>query len=281
METILIPTDLSPASFKVLPLAAGLAERINSSLSLIHVMTYSANGTYPLPIDLYKEKAVKAMQDFFMKYDLKGHAHRCYVREGKIGNCISTLTQKQPVSLVIMVNGETAGKLSCNIILNAECPVLVLAEIADTKEIFGITYLLDEKHFEARSIKRVTDFAEKFRLHLTLLSILNGKDQEKQRKELYSALPDLTYLNVSCSFIEAGDIYGGFEKYLKENDHDVIAVDILPSWMHPFSSKKEIVKKLTDHNLPVLLFNRNKLSDKEEKTTERSENTPKGKHSSL
>ena len=240
---------------------------------MIHVMTYAADGTYPLPVDVYKEKAVKAMQDFFIQHHLQGHAHRCYVREGKIGNCISTLTQKQPVSLIIMVNGETAGELSCDIILNAECPVLVVPEIADTKEISGITYLLDEKHFEPRSIKRVTDFAQKFSLHLTLLSILNGKDQEKQRKELYSALPDLIYMNVSCSFIEADDIYGGFEKYLKDNDHDVIAVDILPSRILPFSSKKEIVKKLTDHNLPVLLFNRNKLSDREEKTTERSENT--------
>jgi nucleotide-binding universal stress UspA family protein len=274
MRSILVPTDFSAASLNAIPVALEAALRDESQLSLMHAYQNSDMNMEPG----YRDHAVSRMREMISSRDLRELPHRCYVREGRIGDCIAKHTQKEAVSLIVMGKNDKGRNMAgsaLEIVLRSSAPVLMVPQSHQARPFSRILYVTDVAHGERESFRRMAEFAAKFNSHITYLYILTEKFKGDFTGHTADELVPSYHWNASCDFLIAGDLYSGLKKYLEDHHPDLIAVAThTESWIFKRQRLPVITLLLSQQEYPVLFLNKEReqgwlhLLTKKRKTNE-------------
>jgi hypothetical protein len=251
MKSILVPTDFSPVANYVLPLAEELAHKENSRFSMVHA--YDGNYTSMLPS--YRDFAVHKMNGLLQSNHLEYLPHRCYVREGSMGNCIEHLTREQPISLVVMGKNGAEEDIESEIVFRSACPVLAIPQGTLKDAPSHIVYLTSHVHEEIYFLRLAAHFASLFQSHLTILNVQNQGIDENYIDKMRSIIIDLDHHKISHEYITAENLVEGLKKYMQYKKPDIVAVaGTSGGWFN--NKRKQYLKQLLTYpGLPLLFIN--------------------------
>lgn len=253
--SILVPTNFSPVSNYVLPLAEELAHREKSMFSMLHVY----DGEHMQRLPTYRDFAVNKMRNLLVSHHMSDWPHRCYLRQGSMGDCIKKLTRQQPISLVVMGKNGAEEDIESDIVFRSACPVLAVPPGGLEKGLTRIVYVTEHVSREKEFIREAVHFASLYDADLSLLSIcdynaLNAEEREKEK--ISELLSDLHYEKVFREYILAGNMVEGLKKYLQYNRADIVAVaGVSSGWLVKSKSKQYMKQLLAYPGLPLLFIN--------------------------
>ena len=257
MRSILIPTDLSPASYQALPFARDLSEKGNTRFSMIHVYKNDCINLFPS----YRDQAVSVMKNLLVNYRLTDLPHRCYIREGDVSDCVAKAAGEQPESFVIMGrnvvpdDGPKEGT-AFKIVKKAPCPVLFIPQGRLQSPVFEILYVINIEQGANETLKSVLRFSGELNAHLTYLHVMPLNATATYRKGFSEDILRSGNQDLSCSFIRANDIYAGIRLYLRNKQADIIAIDTYSdSGFFKKFRRSLVVQLLTQSDFPVLFYN--------------------------
>ena len=129
LETVLLPTDFSRKSLEGLNIIRSLREFVGKVL-FVHVIEHSRNKRD------YKEKYASAMlflQELVDEMKIFGIDADYRIAHGVASKKIAAICERDNVSLVMlaktgadMTSGDELGSTSANVVLNADCAVMLL-----------------------------------------------------------------------------------------------------------------------------------------------------------
>jgi nucleotide-binding universal stress UspA family protein len=188
IRKILLPIDFHEGSLRIVPLAAGLAQRFGSEVILAHVITkhdyspHETKGGRPLQSEeLLGEIVEYAQKDLHeaIGSEFEGHRVKCLVRQGGAASEIVEIASEESVDLIVMpthgYNGFyrfLIGSVTAKVIHDSECPVLTSAHLQNAPApnlpikhvLCGVTY----SDHSVETLRRAVEVAGEFKAKLTL-----------------------------------------------------------------------------------------------------------------
>lgn len=253
-QSILVPTDFSPVSNSVLPIAEELAHREKAGFSMLH--TY--DGDHTAMLETYRDFAVHKMKDLLDSHHLTDWPHRCYLRQGEMGTCIKKITRQQPIILVVMGKNGAGEEMESEIVLRSACPVLAVPPGTLDKEISRMVYVTQHVKNETESIREAAHFASLYDADLSVLNVQSRLPGAPERDEMGKLFSGLTYDRAFGEYIQAKDLVEGVKKYLQYNRADLVAVaGVSGGWLVKNKSRQYMRELLAYPGLPLLFINHN------------------------
>ncbi|TND07253.1 MAG: hypothetical protein FD123_3398 [Bacteroidetes bacterium] len=255
-SVILVPTDFTPVSDNVFPLAAEIARRQLQGLALLH--SYDSHAAALLPS--FRDNAVHHMRMILRDNELTHLSYRCYLRAGDAGKSIIQLTRQQPISLVVMGKRRTSqwSGTTYRVVCRSGCPVLVVPHHSHRDFFERILFVSENMRSEEAIARQVTDFAALFDSHVTFLEIRRKSVTLGNFHEESIALAELTgYARLNYFAMQAGSFCEGVENYLSTHQlPDLLAVSRSTNFwfLHPLR-RDTIGRFLGLTHFPLLFFN--------------------------
>ena len=139
INKILLPIDGSEASFKTAKYAIALANQINASIIMLHVITVPDFPRYLKSIDVYYEEVKKEVENWFdMIADLwqsKNLKIKTKIVTGvfSVVESIVEVADKENVNIIVIGSRGRSqfkklllGSVTNGVVTHAKCPVLVV-----------------------------------------------------------------------------------------------------------------------------------------------------------
>ena len=257
IHQVLIPTDFSPCAQTAFRYAQHLATDDESfALTVLHVPHRT-----PDPAEQ------EAIQQRFahMKESLSPRLQatsQFLVQEGELVNTILATQQARKADLIVMgTDGsdeeeDQADSRTARLVLEADCPVLVVPPEAQDFRMKQIALALDQNDIDdERSLGVVHDLARWFGAKIHLLTIRPksglspGRDQEIESLLEYY----LETLDYRHAFPESIDIEQGITDYVREHNIDLLAILPHNHAQKTRPSEGRLTKLLTLHTqIPLL-----------------------------
>lgn len=253
ISTILVPFDFSRTSKKALDYAVSFVGQ-NKKMKII--LGYISNGQN-------QDKLEKSFIDTLDKYKIKNQIEWS-VTSGFLTDSLMKIQGEKNIDLIIMgtlgidTGGEVQITNTSDLVLNIDCPVLVVPYSVEEFKIKNIALVLGKEEIEDHKILGVLlDVASKFNAKVHVITI-------KNRPETYGySNADMTNENTLAyylenfysdhTFIENPDVVEGILSYASEKAIDMLA--ILPRNHSKESEPSEghLTRLLTLHSkIPVL-----------------------------
>lgn len=272
METIIIPTDFSPAAANAVDYGVELAKYFNSRVVLVNA--------YPLPALNYEvgysfEILASIREDVLNKMaDLKkeifqkngSNLNIDYVAEtGSPFEIIKDVVEKYNGDLVVMGIVGEAGKLKENLIGSTavkaarelEVPVFIIPEPVKYKRIHKLAFACDLNKTEETNLVYVAKFFSKvFDAELEVVTVDPGEKEEVTMDKAITNLfieQNLEHVNHRTTHILGSNIVSELERYFKSCATDVIMLNPKRhNWFHNLFHNS-ITKELAFHaGIPLL-----------------------------
>lgn len=271
MDTIMIPTDLSPAAHNATDYAVELAKFFDARIILVHafpVPTLNYEMPFPVePISEFQKDAEDRLEEV-KRGILKRNAFpldiECVVSMGTPFNVIEeTAKEKNPDLIVIGIVGEASalkehliGSTAITVARKLEVPVFIIPEKARYHTIHKISFACDlEKTEETDLIHVVKFFSKVFDADLEIVNVGPKKEVITTDKAVsYLYLEDrLKNVKHTTFHIDGDDVAKELEDYYKGYDTDVIMVNPKKHNIFYHLFNHSITKNLAFHlNLPIL-----------------------------
>ncbi len=270
MKTILVPIDFSADSINALEHAIIIANKVEASIRLIHVVK-SKNFEAPFVINEFTSTLSNSIDDFMKrildKYEKKVKGGMDFkIREGKIFREICNQAKYDDAYLIVMgthgVSGyeeKVIGSNAYRVVVNAPCPIITIRQKFGPVTPKKIVLPIDMSKDTRKKIPFVTEYAMMFgaEVHILGVSDVNSADIKK-KLSLYSNQIEeyLTEKNIKVKkeIIMNKDITESIIQYAEKNDANLIAimteqVSRIAFWLGP--AAQEIV----NHSpVPVMSF---------------------------
>ena len=254
---VLIPTDFSPCARVAFRYAQHLAaDDASFALTMLHVPHRTSN---------FSER--EAIQQRFarMKESLPPRLQatsQFLVQEGELVTTILSTQQTQNADLIVMgtygsdEEEAQADSRTARLVLEADCPVLVVPDEAQDFRMKQIAVALDQHDIDDESsLGVVHDVARWFGAKIHLLTIrpqtstTSAQDQEAERLLEYY----LETLDYRHAFPQNADIEQGITDYVREHDIDLLAMLPRNHAQKTQPSEGRLTKLLTLHTeIPLL-----------------------------
>lgn len=227
IHQVLIPTDFSPCAQNAFRYAQHLAvDDDRFALTGLHVPRH--------PPDKAEQGAIKqrfADMKALLPNRLRDNSE-FLVKEGDLIDIILTTQRERNPDLIVMGtdgsdNETKADSRTARLVLEADCPVLVIPAETPAFRVKQIALALDENDIDDESsLGVVHDFARWFGAKVHLLTINSSRGPSpavdaSTESTLEYYLQTLDYRHV---FPENTDIVKGIEDYIRENDIDLLAI---------------------------------------------------------
>ena len=257
IRKILIPTDFSPCAQNALQYVMKMASQDDTlSLVILHVSKQEP--------DTAQDEAITQQLGRIreqLSFGLKPRTE--FIRE--VGPLVETILNEQQTRQVDMIVMGTLGReegqkepesQTSRLVLEADCPVLVVPDEAVTFQIKHIALALDQNEIDdLKTLGVLHDIARWFGAQVHVLTINTQKEEimigaHKNRSNLEYYLETLDY---HYAFPESSDIEQGITQYLEEHNIDMLA--ILPNTHAQKAQPSEgrLTKLLTLHTKVPLL----------------------------
>jgi len=270
MKMILVPIDFSADSINALEHAIIIANKIDASVRLIHVVK-SKKFEPPFVINEFTSILSNSIDDFMKriieKYAKKVKAGMDFkIREGKIYREICNQAKYDDAYLIIMgthgVSGfeeKVIGSNAYRVVVNSPCPIITIRQKFNPIEPRKIILPIDMSKETRKKIPFVTEYALNFNSEIHVIGVSNVNSNDiKQKLTLYCNQVE-EYLNekklaVHKDIIMNNDITESIIQYAVKNDAQLIAImteqlNRLAFWLGP--TAQEIVN---NSPIPVMSF---------------------------
>ncbi len=296
MKKILFPTDFSASANKAFLYAIKLADKLNASITTIHVYSHpeihiERGGIHPEALEHIYESidmeefenykdSIPALREIAEKENLS-HIEMYHVMEdGPVIPKVIQLAKKENYDMIVMgtrgagwVKEIFIGSIAGEIMEKASCPVLAVPEEAvfDGK-INKIAVATEFKIEEKFLLKKVLELAEAFEAHVYCLNVdLAGikfyADRVDSFKESFKDVPRLHF-----KIIEGFDVMTALNEYIEKYRMDMICMLTHKRNFIQEFFKYSIAKTMSYHTkTPILSFQAHALGRPE--STAKKENS--------
>ncbi|MCP3932104.1 MAG: universal stress protein [Bacteroidetes bacterium] len=202
IKKILIPTDFSEMARNAFRYGIFLADKLGASIKALHVI-YPEYEALDLPVmaaqaTQKKLEAAREVLKNFIDVNVKNTADRISSEElliedgieiGTPASVIPMIVERDHIDIVVMgTQGEhnmlekMFGSVSSSVIRKTDCPVIVIPEEANFKDIHTIAYATDLSTEDPYHIWKVAKMLSVFNPVLHCVHVDTGKMEEGQMK---------------------------------------------------------------------------------------------------
>ncbi len=242
MKNVLIPTNLSESSTYAVDLAVKLADDLDTSFKLLHVIPApsgvvlnndgSVKDDKDLDLTSFQDKSLSIKNE--LENEFKGYRNlQVKVIIGEINTVIlSELKSQEYDFMVLGMTGELASDFWSNSHVEylskyADLPILTLKCDRSNLNMDKIAFVSDFLHDDHINLNVLRAISKKFNSELTLLKIIT-EDQQRTDKSIEEMADRFAKTNMLENFkIElhkASNIEDGIVTYCNENHIDLIAI---------------------------------------------------------
>lgn len=196
IQKILVPTDFSPAAQQAYIYALRMADRLGSSIHLLHVI-YPQVDSFDAPMIATQatRAQIEAAEEVILSFRDAGLSNvagelkneitvQTSVEVGSAINVINSVAEKEKFPLIVMgTRGEHSalekllGTVASGVVGNAECPVVVVPESTTSKEIMRVAYATDLQLADPYEIWKAAKLLAPF--HTIMHVVHFGNDDQK------------------------------------------------------------------------------------------------------
>jgi nucleotide-binding universal stress UspA family protein len=268
MKTILVPTDFSENAGNALSFALNILKKSRGKLILFHA--YSVQLIDPnMPAEIYlsayqeaekisKENLERLEKKIIEENKADGLEFMSIVRQGLVVDEVISITEDEKVDLIVMgTHGSSGiteiflGSNTSSVIEKAPVPVLAIPDDFKFSGINSIVYAYDEIRAGSKALKRLLDFGEIFNSDITLLHIIERDDSdEKNKSEFNKIKEEFSFEKLKLVLVKEDDVIEGINKYIDENNADVLAMAI---------HKRNLIEKIFDRSLTKKMAHHTKI----------------------
>lgn len=294
MENIVIYTQFLEKHENVLTYGIQLAKHLQKKVRLVHVVdtrnmdfykgfsdpdgTLASASSYEL-MEERKKDADRFFRDLQSEYKDQFNLVSDIELRIEIGNTEMILAEEARNEQTYMfllphgIEGEVRYLINDNsyYIEEARCPVMIVPEEAEFKEIKKIIYATDYQEQDIESIKRLGNLAEHFQAGVTALHVIDDEkkfEESLEDKGFRSLLEsEMKYKALDFASIEGNDdIASVIVRYTESNHGDIIALlkenrGFWEKLFHRSVSKRVI----NESKIPVIVFNEEMFTGKDVK----------------
>lgn len=241
MKRILVPTDFSKYSEEALKLAAQIAKKHNSEITLLHMLELPHQASDPMSggrsipeIMLYKDKAISNLEELMDSGFLKGINVSEAVEFKKVHDGILDACKKNNIDLIIMGSHGTSGFDELLVGSNAEkvvrlskIPVLVVKKEAKDFKARNFVFASDFSKETRKPFGKMIEFAKTFdsNLYLVMISTPNSfKTTHEAEKTMHEFISNYDIENYSTHIYNDTNIEKGIINFANSVDADLIGI---------------------------------------------------------
>lgn len=276
MKKILVPTDFSENSNTAFLYALELAERMDATVSIVHVYHPSAHHLNEWVIPTEEEFIKKSYErlDEFVQSGFKKTIEGVVVADMVEQQVISGFALDELVELSksgdydMIVMGSTGssdvldrmfGKVSTHVAEFAECPVVLVPKTTTFQPVKKIMYGSDYESSERRVLQKLSEFANLFEAEVHLVHVYDEK--EKQPNGMGVELIKGTFenkapeLDFELHAMTSDSVSDGLQVYAQDHGMNWMVIakpkkKFWQRWLHR-SVTKEIVM---NPNIPLMIL---------------------------
>lgn len=265
METILIPTDFSPAAVNATNYAVELAKFFEARIVLVHAYSIpptNADAGFSLNIITAWQDEAKNRLDEAKKELLQKNGSdltvECFAEVGPVYDVVKEVSEKYHADLIVMgIIGE-AGKIKEHLIGSSAVkvaryigiPTFIIPENVKYNPIHKISFACDMEHTEETSLISVAKaFTNMFDAELEIVNVEKPEEEmtaEKAGTNLFIER-QLGSTNHKTVFISENKVAKGLENYFNINHTDVIMLNPKKHSIFHSLFKETITNELAFH----------------------------------
>ncbi|MGZ3862204.1 MAG: universal stress protein [Bacteroidia bacterium] len=271
METILMPTDFSPAAENACKYAVELAKYFKARVILVHAYTMPITGAdsgfaMNLNLDLKNdaEKKLFGVRDGIMKNNLSSIDVECITELGSVYDVVKNAVDSYKPDLIVMGIVGKAGKIKEHLIgssaitvaRNINVPTFIIPEGVAFRPISKISFACDMNNMEEIALTpMVKFFSKEFNAELEVVNVERPEEEvtvEKARTNL-SIEERLMYIKHRTVFISENSVARGLEDYFHTHPTDLIILSPKKHHVFYWLFNESVTKELAFHgNTPIL-----------------------------
>jgi nucleotide-binding universal stress UspA family protein len=272
MVNILIPTDLSELSRIAVKYAVKIANKLDGTLTLLHVVNIiqPTRASMRLQLKSLEDDLVKTAKEdleFFAKEISKqvktNEPLKVKVVKGTAFNdTVLREAKKLRTGLIVMgtrgasgLKKYVLGSNTASVIEVSHVPVLAVPEFGEFNSFKNVVYATDLRHTQ-RELKVLIPYLEKFNSTVHLLHVTSSlKEVSALEKKIEGIVSKAGITNVSCKVIVNKSIEQAIDYYVKESK-----ADLLTMFTHDVNFverlfNRSVTRKMAFHsNIPLLAF---------------------------
>jgi len=279
METILCPTDFSPASQNVLHYAAQLSRQVSARLVLFHniyepadtVFVTTGGASYAEPIrDFdYRQALQQKLNNLKAKLEREngdiGTDYEIRLAYGLSKETIPQVAEEIHADMIIMGKEQVKGlekilidSVTEAVIKQASCPVLIIPHKTHFKPPQKVVFATDLQGEPFTDVSYVLQLTAQFEAEILFLHILPNDlppTHDRAQANLEQLQKRLSYDKVSFHTEVNPDIAVGISRFTRRHKGDMLVMAYHPQsfWQQLFS--REHTQEMTYHSrLPLLVL---------------------------
>jgi nucleotide-binding universal stress UspA family protein len=271
METILVPTDFSPAAKNAAEYALELAKFFNTKLILVNAFpapTANLDTMFPLDVVMSLQnvasKNLEALKsELLLRSDYKLDIE-CEVEMGSAYDVIKSTSEKNEVDLIVMgivgeagaIKEQVIGSSAVKVARNIDIPTFIIPEKVKYQPIHHISFACDmEKTEETPLISIVKYFSEIFDAELEIINVEEPEKEanyEKARTSVYIE-KRLEAVKHKIVYISENKVARGVEDYLEARPTDLLIINPKKHNFFHVLFKENVTNELAFHvHVPIL-----------------------------
>lgn len=290
MKKILFATDFSSNANKAFEFALNLAEKHQAELIMLHVYDVQPVFGHPYattnPADLFRLKCENwenKLKEFFNQYNSDIQPTYIAIEYPSVVKGILSIIEKyQPQLVVTGTKGESPvkellfGGTTKALVKRSPVPVLAIPEYAELNDYDKILYTSDFREVDMRALQDLVEWVRPFEpeikvLHMSTENEFEGLEKLEWFKEMIN--DNVSYPAISCELVLADDIFNTLNKYMTENDFDLLVMlekkrnGIIDKLFH-----EGLVKKMEFRTwIPLLSYNEHFLLATDDKDIKKND----------
>lgn len=271
LQTLLVPTDFSPASLNSIHYAVQLMRELRIEklvvLHAYHVPVSTVETAYMADQALMLEQAEELASTEMTRIEKEllqpaGIQYECVNHIGPALEEINQLVEEKNIDLVVMASHKISklerlfGSLTTHAIESCKVPVFVVPENYTFAPLHQILYTTDLKHIPyQKTLAPLHYLSQAFNAEITLFNVNPDYNhlEEDEAKELQSLQQELANEKVHLAFSDQKGREDAILHYIEENSVDLLVV--VPHHHNFFDElfRSSLSKKLALHSSVPLL----------------------------
>jgi nucleotide-binding universal stress UspA family protein len=270
MVNILVPTDFSPLSRVAVDYAMRIAETLDGSITMLHVVDFQSVLKSTLQMKTGVREQLRPIQEQLVNVanDALSQSEHFPVINFKIsrGNTFSDTilreSRRLKSGLIIMgTKGATGlkkslmGSNTVSVLESSHIPVLVVPEKAQFQPFRNIIYATDMQSLE-EELSVLIPYVKKFEATIHVLHITDDATKIESIEETINAAAKRTgYTNVVTLVTFDQEIDGAIESYIKVSRADMVAMFTRRTSFYERMMDKSLTRRLAFYtSIPLLAF---------------------------
>ena len=289
MKKILFATDFSKNAEKAFHFALNIAEKHHADLIMLHVFDILPvyGDPYIMGQDKMRRQSGKSweshLQEFFKQFNSDIQPTFIAVENTSVvKGILSVIDTYKPQLVVTGTKGESLikelllGSTTKALVKRSPVPVLAVPEYAELKDYDRVLYTSDFREVDLKALQDLVELVRPFEPEIKVLHM--STDNEYKRLEKMEWFKDLindnvSYPAISCELVLSNDIFNTLNKYMTENDFDLLVMlekernGIIDKFFH-----EGLVSKMEFRTwIPLLSYNEHYLSITDDQDVKQSD----------